>query len=306
MAAALVVARGAPVSVPRGRKFWKMSGSGNDFVFFDARADAPGVFATAEVIDKLCARATGIGADGVVFIQDDAAESFRIRYFNRDGSLAELCGNASLCSARLATELGVVDRAGFRFATDAGVISARFLAGEPEIDLQPVRGLRLDAGLPLAAGEIRMGFVDTGVPHLVVLVDDAERVDVAARGRKLRFDSSLADGANVNFVSKLDGGGLWRMRTYERGVEAETLACGTGTAATGVLLEFLGAEWLRSEGQEQLGPDPDGDNQAGGPGTEAVAARRGEGGLCRRIGGVVGTFMVLNMVSHMRWCIRFT
>jgi diaminopimelate epimerase len=216
-----------------------MSGSGNDFVFFDARAEAPGDFSDPAVIDRLCARATGVGADGVVFMQDDAVESFRIRYFNRDGSLAELCGNASLCSARLATELGVADRAGFRFATDAGVISARFVTDEPEIDLQPARGLRADAGLALCAGERRIGFVDTGVPHLVVLVDDAEQVDVAMRGRELRFDQSLADGANVNFVSKINDG-AWRMRTYERGVEAETLACGTGTAAAGVLLEAWG------------------------------------------------------------------
>jgi diaminopimelate epimerase len=240
------------VTVPHGRKFWKMSGSGNDFVFFDARTDAPGAFATAAVIDQLCARATGIGADGVVFIQDDATEAFRIRYFNRDGSLAELCGNASLCSARLATELGVADRAGFRFATDAGVISARFMADEPEIDLQPVRGLRPDAALALRAGEHRIGFADTGVPHLVVLVDDAERVDVAVRGRELRFDPSLADGANVNFVSKLDGGG-WRMRTYERGVEAETLACGTGTAAAGVLLECWGLNGPESKVRSSSG-----------------------------------------------------
>lgn len=227
------------MTVPHGRKFWKMSGSGNDFVFFDARNDAPGEFSTPAVIDRLCARATGVGADGVVFIQTDAAESFRIRYFNRDGSLAELCGNASLCSARLATELGVVNRAGFKFATDAGVMSARFVADEPEIDLQPVRGLKLDAGIALRAGERRIGFADTGVPHLVVLVDDAEAADVAGRGRELRRNASLADGANVNFVSKLDGVG-WRLRTYERGVEAETLACGTGTAAAGVLLEAWG------------------------------------------------------------------
>ncbi len=239
MAAPVVVTHEAPVSIPHGRKFWKMSGSGNDFVFFDARADAPGVFSTPHVIDQLCARATGVGADGVVFIQTDTAESFRIRYFNRDGSLAELCGNASLCSARLAAELGIADRTGFRFATDAGVISARFVANEPEIDLQPVRGLNPDTGLPLAPGENRIGFADTGVPHLVVLVDEAESVDVAVRGRELRFDTSLADGANVNFVSKLDDS-LWRMRTYERGVEAETLACGTGTAATGVLLGAWG------------------------------------------------------------------
>jgi diaminopimelate epimerase len=133
----------------------------------------------------------------------------------------------------------VADRAGFRFATDAGVISARFVADEPEIDLQPVRGLRPDAGLRLGMGEQRIGFADTGVPHLVVLVDDAELADVAGRGRELRFHPSLADGANVNFVSKAEGS-LWRMRTYERGVEGETLACGTGTVAAAVLLEAWG------------------------------------------------------------------
>lgn len=227
------------MSIPLGRKFWKMSGSGNDFLFFDARTDPPGVLATPKLIDQLCARATGVGADGIVFIQNDATEAFRIRYFNRDGSLAELCGNASLCSARLATELGIGNRAGFRFATDAGVMSARFIADEPEIDLQPVRGLRPDAGLPLGPSERRIGFADTGVPHLVVLVDDVEAVDVLGRGKQLRFDPSLADGANVNFVSREDAA-TWRMRTYERGVEGETLACGTGTVATGVLLEAWG------------------------------------------------------------------
>jgi diaminopimelate epimerase len=227
------------MSIPHGRKFWKMSGSGNDFLFFDARMDLSGVFLTPEEIDKVCARATGVGADGVVFIQDDVVEAFRIRYFNRDGSLAELCGNASLCSARLATELGMVDRAGFRFATDAGVMAARFTGAEPEIDLQPVKGLRPDAGLKLGAMEQRMGFADTGVPHLVVLVDDVERIDVAVRGRQLRFDPSLPEGANVNFVSR-EAEPLWRMRTYERGVEGETLACGTGTVAAAVLLEAWG------------------------------------------------------------------
>jgi diaminopimelate epimerase len=224
------------MSIPNGRKFWKMSGSGNDFLFFDARVDPPGAFSTPEVIDRVCARATGVGADGVVFIQNDATEAFRIRYFNRDGSLAELCGNASLCSARLAIELAVADRAGFSFATDAGTISARFIGDEPEIDLQPTTGLRPDAGLQLASGEQRIGFADTGVPHLVVLVDDVEAVDVEARGRELRFDQSLPDGANVNFAGKAEAG-LWRMRTYERGVEGETLACGTGTVAVAILLE---------------------------------------------------------------------
>lgn len=227
------------MSTQQGRRFWKMSGSGNDFVFFDARREPPGDLGTPAAIDRLCARATGVGADGVVFIQSDATESFRIRYFNRDGSLGELCGNASLCTTRLAREIGVVHEESFRFATDAGPIAARFVDGLPEIDLQPVRALRPDAGLPLEPDERRIGFADTGVPHLVVLIDDTETVEVLRRGRILRHDATLSAGANVNFVSR-DGSSGWRMRTFERGVEGETLACGTGAVATAVLLESWG------------------------------------------------------------------
>jgi diaminopimelate epimerase len=222
-----------------GRRFWKMTGSGNDFVFFDTRREPPGVLEFHETIDRVCARATGVGADGVVFLQTDDTEAFRIRYFNRDGSLGELCGNASLCSVRLAVELGIGQPEGFRFNTDAGVISARVADGDPEIDLQPVRGLRQEAGIELSRGEERLGFVDSGVPHLVALVQDVGTVDVEGRGRILRTHPSLRDGANVNFVSK-DRDGRWRVRTYERGVEAETLACGTGSVATAILLEAWG------------------------------------------------------------------
>jgi len=227
------------VTIPKGRRFWKMSGSGNDFVFFDARQEEPQDLASPDVIDRLCARATGIGADGVVFIQPDEKAAFRIRYFNRDGSLAELCGNASLCSSRLAVELGLAAAAGFEFATDAGVIRARLVEGEPEIELQPVRGLRPDAGIATVGGEQRIGFADTGVPHLVVLVSELDRVDVAGRGRELRHHPSLAQGANVNFLASSASAG-WRYRTYERGVEAETLACGTGAVACAVLLRGWG------------------------------------------------------------------
>ena len=227
------------MSIPHGRKFWKMSGSGNDFLFFDARDEPAGVLEDPAVVDRICARATGVGADGIVFLQRDATESLRIRYLNRDGTLGELCGNASLCTTRLATELGIGSRDGFRFATDVGVISARFRDGEPEVDLQPVQGLRPEAGIPLIAGERQMGFANTGVPHLVVLVDDLEAVDVATRGKVLRHHASLEAGANVNFVAAM-ANSQWRMRTYERGVEGETLACGTGAVAAGVMLEGWG------------------------------------------------------------------
>lgn len=227
------------MTIPKGRHFWKMSGSGNDFLFFDARSEPLTELQSPAMIDRLTARATGIGADGVVFLQTDATEPLRIRYFNRDGSLGELCGNASLCTTRLARELGVSDGGEFSFATDAGVMSARFVGEEPEIDLQPVQGLRIDVQIPTLLGELRIGFADTGVPHLIVLVEDTDSIDVFTRGRTLRHHPSLEAGANVNFVAKRPDGS-WRIRTYERGVENETLACGTGAVATGVMLEAWG------------------------------------------------------------------
>ena len=225
--------------VREGQQFWKMSGSGNDFIFFDDRSGELKDLAETAMIDRLCARATGIGADGVVFFQADEAEVFRIRYFNRDGSLAELCGNASLCSAKLAVHLGIASPDGFRFQTDAGLISARISGGAPEIDLRPVRDLLPSVDIEPRHSELRLGFADTGVPHLVVLVPSIKLVDVIARGRALRHDSSLPEGANVNFVAR-EKSGTWGIRTFERGVEGETLACGTGAVASAVLLKEWG------------------------------------------------------------------
>jgi diaminopimelate epimerase len=215
-----------------------MSGSGNDFVFLDGRVPGVEAFETPGAIARLCSRTEGIGADGVVVIEPADPEQFRIRYFNRDGTRGELCGNASLCSSRLAVRLGMAKAGGFRFSTDAGVITGRLVGSEAEIDLQPSHGLRADAGIPLESGELRMGFIDTGVPHLVVLVPDAEQVDLMRRGAELRSHPSLTAGANVNFVSPT--GSRWRMRTYERGVEGETMACGTGSVASAAMLEAWG------------------------------------------------------------------
>lgn len=229
------------MTIPDGHPFYKMSGSGNDFIFFDARTNkglAHSLENTASV-RALCAAGTGIGADGVVFLHSDTYQSFRIRYFNRDGSLGELCGNASLCSLRLARELGVIGEGQCHFETDAGVMTGHFRGDLPEVDLQPVRDLTSDAKFALGAGELRIGFADAGVPHLVVLVEDTATVDVVGRGRPLRNDRSLKAGANVNFVAG-KGPDEFVIRTYERGVEAETLACGTGAVATAALLSAWG------------------------------------------------------------------
>ena len=218
-----------------GRRFWKMSGSGNDFVFFDAMREAAGVLASEQQIGRLCARRTGIGADGVVFLEPHARHAFMMRYFNRDGSLAEMCGNAALCSARLATDLGIVGRGDFTFETVSGPITGRFAGDLPEIDMIPVTEQQTAFSTPLHAGEVRIGYARVGVPHLVVLVDNVETVDVIHRGTVLRHLPTLADGANANFVSR-DGSGRWYIRTFERGVEEETLACGTGAVAAAALL----------------------------------------------------------------------
>lgn len=225
--------------IPLGREFYKMSGSGNDFVFVDTREMPAGPLTSPEVVGAICSRGTGIGADGLCFLEDSDQATLRLVYLNADGSRADLCGNATLCTARLARELGAVDGGEFSIETDSGVLGARFLGENPEIDLQPVTEIRPDAGIPLTEREQRMGFAMAGVPHLVILVDDLEKVDVVGRGRPLRRHSTLKAGANVNFVQPADGG-LFRYRTYERGVEAETLACGTGAVATATLLTHWG------------------------------------------------------------------
>jgi diaminopimelate epimerase len=213
-----------------GRRFHKLTGSGNDFVFVDARTEPAGRLEEPALIDALCARGTGVGADGIVFVEPPTQPSqrFSIRYLNRDGSLA------------LAAELGIVGEGEeFEFGTTAGPARGRFTVDGPEIDLQPVAELTLQARFTTQAGERRIGFAVVGVPHVVVLCADIEAVDVVGRGRPIRYDPSLRAGANVNFVAPADDG-TWAVRTYERGVEAETLACGTGSVATAALLNHWG------------------------------------------------------------------
>jgi diaminopimelate epimerase len=225
--------------LPAGRRFYKMSGSGNDFIMFDAMASPPGALAEASMVEALCARGTGVGADGIVLLEPSDSADFRMVYLNSDGSRADLCGNASLCSARLAHELGIVTGTEFRIESDAGILGARLRDGAPEVDLQPVSDVRRSLPIRLMDGEQWIGFALAGVPHLGVRCEDVEAVEVVGRGRPLRFDPSLAKGANVNFLAP-DGSGSWRMRTYERGVEGETLACGTGAVASAILLVEAG------------------------------------------------------------------
>ena len=226
-----------------GRPFWKMSGSGNDFIFFDARGSVgTDELEQVDTIVALCRPHLGIGADGVVFIVDSDTARFAIRYYNADGSPAALCGNASLCAAQSAVMLGLVGREDpFDFMSDAGLIRASIdRDGGASVRLSAVEAIEIQSEEPTHGAELRIGFAIVGVPHLVVLVPDVAMVDVAARGRELRYGATRAPtGANVNFVSAGDAtesGAPWRIRTYERGVEAETYACGTGAVATAACL----------------------------------------------------------------------
>jgi diaminopimelate epimerase len=228
------------------KRFYKMTGSGNDFVVFDSADGAGSEIENPEMIRILATRGTGVGADGVVFIEKVPGGDVRMRYYNSDGSEAALCGNASLCSTNLAVELGMAQAGGFILHTAAGSLPARIRDGLPEVDLEPVSDVRPDASdLGAKAGETRLGYARAGVPHVVVEIDDIETADVTGRGAELRNHPALSDGANVNFVSRRPDG-TFTYRTYERGVEAETLACGTGAVATAIMLSSWGESALET------------------------------------------------------------
>jgi diaminopimelate epimerase len=229
------------MTIPAGFPFIKMSGSGNDFIFVDVREVESHPFSEPETIRALCARGTGVGADGLVLLERSPPATFAMRYFNADGTLASLCGNATLCAARLGVELGIVSARqgteGFCFETGVGSVRARVVdPRRPEIELAPPAGLQatLPDSVEPRRGELRAGFVEIGVPHVVILCDDADLARVLERGPELRRHAAFPHGANVNFVSRYADG--WRYRTFERGVENETLACGTGAAACALLL----------------------------------------------------------------------
>lgn len=224
---------------------YKMTGSGNDFVMVDGRATAPDDW-SPEDMQRVCARGTGVGADGLVFVSPgEAPGAVRMIYFNSDGSRAAMCGNAALCSTRMAALLGLGNPSGMRLETDAGVYESRCPTGDDraELHLAPVEPPS-EPAVRLGPGELRAAFATVGVPHLVVQVEDLAEIDLMGRGRALRFDPGLEPaGANINFVAATDQPATWAMRTYERGVEGETLACGTGAVAAACVLR----EWGQAE-----------------------------------------------------------
>lgn len=241
-----------------GTVFYKMTGSGNDFVMLDGRHTTPDRW-PAERVAALCDRRQGVGADGLVVLTPEGPATVRMTFWNSDGSRAAMCGNAALCSARLAAFLEMVSPGELCLLTDAGMVRARAEGGgdDAEIRLPDVELPAPVPGLPLGEGEAWLVLGTVGVPHLVIRVDDIEGVDVIGRGRQLRFDPRLGPaGANVNFVAPpARPDGLWLIRTYERGVEGETLACGTGTVAAGLALADRGEARLPLRFRARGGPE---------------------------------------------------
>ena len=221
-------------------EFDKMQGAGNDFVLIDNRDGQVPEAAKRKMVVDYCRRSFGIGADGMIFVESDPEYDFAWDFYNSDGSRAEMCGNGARCVARFAVKIGAAGD-GMTFRSLAGPIRAEITERGAKVQLTDVV---LPAGpdtLDVDGKSISLWSLNSGVPHAVVRVDDIEQVDVKGLGAAIRRHPHFAPaGTNVNFITPLEGSRL-AIRTYERGVEDETLACGTGSMAASIVLgAFLG------------------------------------------------------------------
>lgn len=231
-------------------KFCKLQASGNDFILIDRRRFLGGKKKSflAALARKICARKKGIGADGLLFIEPSKKYSFKMRIFNADGSEAQMCGNGARCAALWYFIKNNSQSKELKFDTKAGVISAslresikvskNLTTAKIKVKITEPVGFREDLPVKVLGRKIKVNFINTGVPHLVIFVGNLESLDVEGIGRAARFNPLFRpEGANVNFVN-IKGKNNIQVRTYERGVEAETLACGTGSVAS-ALVYFL-------------------------------------------------------------------
>lgn len=215
--------------------FYKMSGSGNDFIVIDNRNGSVTVNDLPPFVVKVCRRRLSVGADGLILIEPSARVDFSWRFFNADGSVAEMCGNGARCAARFAHLTGIA-KADMAFDTLAGTITAQVRGDQVRIGMSAPRDIFLEQTIDLPTGPLTLDHLNTGVPHAVITVPDVDAVDLDTLGRAVRHHSRFAPaGTNVNVIAPR-GAGLWAIRTYERGVEGETLACGTGVVAAALVL----------------------------------------------------------------------
>ncbi|MFA5339212.1 MAG: diaminopimelate epimerase [Candidatus Omnitrophota bacterium] len=215
--------------------FVKMVASGNDFVVIDNRkAVIPGakLYSFAR---EICDRNYGVGGDGLIAIERSKKADFRMRIINSDGSEAEMCGNGARCAALFAVDNKIAGKR-MDFETLAGLIEAEVKGAIVKLKMSDPSGLKLDINLALSDGGYNVNFVNTGVPHAVIFVDHLEGHNVKTTGKEVRYHDAFAPrGTNVDFVEVGGRNGPIKVRTYERGVEGETLACGTGVTASAII-----------------------------------------------------------------------
>ena len=221
-------------------KFAKVVGTGNDFVIIDAvRHKTLSALRSrwASIAKTMCDRRHGIGADGVLVLEPSRTADCRMRVFNTDGSEAEMCGNGARCAAAFVARWPTRSRKTVRLETIGGGVEAEIHGERVQMSMPEPKDLRAHQQLDLDGRRIEFGFVNTGVPHAVVPVEELETVDVERLGRRLRYDPAFGPrGTNVNFIDAHPrSASRVRIRTYERGVEGETLACGTGAVAAAII-----------------------------------------------------------------------
>lgn len=219
--------------------FCKMSGSGNDFIVIDNRQKILDGDRLGDFIPKVCTRKVSVGADGLILIEPSPRANFRWRFFNSDGSEAEMCGNGGRCAARFAVLKGIAPSK-LSFETLAGIIEAEVSGRVVKLQMVQPTSLKLNLGVSVEGQTHQLHFINTGVPHAIKLVDDAAAVEVKDLGRKIRFHTHFQPaGTNADFVQVVDRWHI-KVRTYERGVEDETLACGTGAVASALIAGKMG------------------------------------------------------------------
>ena len=219
--------------------FMKMSGSGNDFILIDHRKPLLQEDRVKEFVRKVCRRRVSVGADGLILIEGSEKADFKWRFYNADGSEAEMCGNGGRCAARFAYLKGIAG-ASLKFETMAGILSARVNGKKVKLEMTKPFGLKLDQMISIDGVEQILSSINTGVPHAVIFVEDLEGVDIVRMGRAIRYHSFFTpSGTNADFV-RVGKGSQLSIRTYERGVEDETLACGTGAVASALIAAFKG------------------------------------------------------------------
>jgi len=220
-------------------EFYKVQASGNDFILIDQRKESKLNY--KKFAANLCQRKLGIGADGLLVIEPSRRAEFKMRIFNADGSEAEMCGNGARCVGLWAELMKRGKKKGeVNFDTIAGILCAKIsglkkYSGNVSLKMTEPINIKLDISLKILGRTLKINFINTGVPHTVVFVEGLDKIDVAGIGEAIRFHSKFRPaGTNVNFV-EVKGPGSILLRTYERGVEAETLACGTGAVASAII-----------------------------------------------------------------------